>query len=451
MPDHSWILPNNLELIDMDLPILSVVGLGKLGAPMAAVFACAGYQVYCTDKNARLVDLLSSGEAPCEETDLATYIERAGHRLLPKLHTREAVLGSDVTFVIVPTPTDSDGGFSNEYLKAALKEVGQALFGKSAYHLVVITSTVVPGAIDSELLRVLEDASAKKVGQQIGLCYSPEFIALGSVIRDMENPDLVLIGQSDSVAGNMLQSVYERVCQNQPAYKRMNFVNAELAKIAINTFVTTKISYANMLSALCDKLPGADVDVVSDTLGADSRIGHKYLKGGTAYGGPCFPRDNKAFAAIADKLGVTAHIAQSTDATNRDQTQRLVKRMEAFADRPTTVSILGLSYKPDTTVVEESAGVMLAKALVKGGYTVTAHDPVVTQEVTGLCIEASNNIYDVLQAAEVIFIMTPWNEYTHLPKLLENCKRSIIIVDPWRIFSGIDFCTNITYVALGRG
>ena len=124
------------------------------------------------------------------------------------------------------------------------------------------------------------------MGPDLGLCYNPEFIALGSVVRDMLQPDMILIGESDAKAGDVLESIYARSCDNTPVIRRMNFVNAELAKISVNTFVTTKISYANMLADICDRLPGADVDVVTQAVGTDSRIGAKYLKGATGYGGP---------------------------------------------------------------------------------------------------------------------------------------------------------------------
>ena len=176
--------------------------------------------------------------------------------------------------------------------------IGEALRTKSGYHLVVVTSTVMPGSTGGELQKALEHASGRKVGPELGLCYNPEFIALGSVVRDMLHPDLILIGESDAKAGQMLAELYMRSTNNSPPIYRMNFVNAELSKISINTYVTTKISYANMLAELCDHLDGADAEVVAKTIGDDSRIGRKYLTGAIGYGGPCFPRDNRAFAAL---------------------------------------------------------------------------------------------------------------------------------------------------------
>src|SRR5262249_2828965 len=156
------------------------------------------------------------------------------------------------------------------------------------------TSTVMPGSTGGEIQAELERASGRKIGPDLGLAYNPEFIALGTVVRDMLRPDFILIGESDKQTGDLLEAIYERSCDNDPAIRRMSFVNAELTKISVNTYVTTKISYANMLAEMCDRLPGADVDVVSAAVGSDSRIGSKYIKGAIGYGGPCFPRDNKA-------------------------------------------------------------------------------------------------------------------------------------------------------------
>ena len=225
--------------------------------------------------------------------------------------------------MIVPTPSDSTGFFSNRFVLQAMESLGKALRNKTGYHMVVITSTVMPGTTGSEIKAALEAASGRKVGPDLGLCYNPEFIALGSVVRDMLYPNSILIGESDAKAGDMLQTIYLQMCENKPPVQRMNFINAELTKISVNTYVTTKISYANMLADICDRLPGADVDAVTKALGADTRIGPKYLKGAMGYGGPCFPRDNVAFAALARKIGARADVAEATDRINNYQVDRL--------------------------------------------------------------------------------------------------------------------------------
>src|SRR5207253_5277639 len=143
------------------------------------------------------------------------------------------------------------------------------------------------------------------------------FIALGTVIRDFYHPDFLLIGESDPRSGELLSALYKHVCKNSPAIARMNFINAEITKLAVNTYITTKISYANMIARLCEKLPEADANVVTNALGLDTRIGPRYLRGTVSYGGPCFPRDNRALAALAARAGAPSGLPEATDAFNR--------------------------------------------------------------------------------------------------------------------------------------
>src|SRR5262245_36220897 len=342
---------------------LSVVGLGKLGSPMAAVFATRGFEVIGLDLHQPFVDALNAGRAPVDEPRLQACIDEAGPRLRATHRYEEAVAKSDVSFVIVPTPSGADHFFTNRYVIDAVRAIGEVLKHKESKHLVVVTSTVMPGSTGGAIREALEASSGLVVGRDVGLCYSPEFIALGSVVHDLLHPDMVLIGESDAESGDRLERIYRVSTLSNPSVQRMNFVNAEICKIAVNTFVTTKISYANMLADLCDQLDGADVDAISSALGADSRIGAKYLKGGVAYGGPCFPRDNKAFAALARSVGARCDIAEATDRINDHQVQRLMGAIAAVAARGARVAVLGLSYKLNTTVTEESQGMALARLL----------------------------------------------------------------------------------------
>src|SRR3954471_4081624 len=347
---------------------ISVIGLGKLGAPLAAVLASKGFPVVGTDLNGAFVDAINAGRAPVDEPRLQELIDDNRERLHATADAAAAVAETDVTFVIVPTPSDEDGRFTNRYIVDAMEAVGAGIRRKSSYHLVVITSTVMPGSTGGEIRAALEAHSGRLVGATLGLCYNPEFIALGSVVRDMLSPDMILIGESDVRAGEILERIYQQSCDNKPVIRRMNFVNAELTKISVNTYVTTKISYANMLADICDRIPSADVDVVTQAVGSDSRIGGKYLRGAIGYGGPCFPRDNVAFAALARSLGAHAELAEATDSINQYQVERVTGAVLSRLPHGGTVGILGLSYKPDTSVVEQSQGVALAARLLADGH-----------------------------------------------------------------------------------
>ena len=185
-----------------------------------------------------------------------------------------------MSVVIVPTPSGADGTFSTEFVLDACDSIGAGIAEKGSYHLVVLASTVMPGSTEGEIRSRLESVSGKTCGADFGLCYAPSFVALGSVVQDFLNPDYVLIGESDVKSGDLLEDLYKRVCQNDPPVVRMNFVNAELTKLATNTFVSTKITFGNMLAQFCESLPGANVDIVTNALGQDSRIGSTYLNGG---------------------------------------------------------------------------------------------------------------------------------------------------------------------------
>lgn len=433
---------------------ISVIGLGKLGAPLAAVFASKGFSVVGTDLNRTFVDAINRGEAPVDEPRLQELIERNQDRLTATMDAVAAVAESEATFVIVPTPSDAAGVFSNRFLLAAVETVGAGVRRKSGYHLVVITSTVMPGSTGGEIRAALEAHSGRTVGSTLGLCYNPEFIALGSVVRDMLSPDMILIGESDPRAGELLERIYEQSCDNKPAIRRMNFVNAELTKISVNTFVTTKISYANMLADICDRIPEADVDVVTQAVGSDSRIGGKYLRGAIGYGGPCFPRDNVAFGALARSLGARAELAEATDSVNRYQVERLVGAVQSHVRGSGPIGILGLAYKPETSVVEESQGLALAARLASEGYDVVAYDPKAMPTAAAVlpgAWTAATSAEDCIRRAALVVVMTPWPEFRAVPVAAFTRADPLTIIDCWRLFAHEEIGGIANLVYLGQG
>ncbi|MGH9961145.1 MAG: nucleotide sugar dehydrogenase, partial [Pyrinomonadaceae bacterium] len=243
---------------------VSVIGLGKLGATMAACLASRGFNVIGVDVSQKAVDALNAGRAPAQETGLAELIGKNQERIRATLSHEDAILNSDLGFIVVPTPSDKRGAFSLQYAAYAFEAIGKALAKRDSYYTVVLTSTVLPGSTRHGLLPILGKFSAKECGKDFGLCYSPEFVALGTVIRDYLSPDFYLVGEFDERSGAALESVNCRVALNDALSKRMSIENAELAKLALNSYVTLKISYANMLADLCEHIPGGDVDVVSD-------------------------------------------------------------------------------------------------------------------------------------------------------------------------------------------
>lgn len=341
------------------------------------------------------------------------------------------------------------------YALPTCESIGNALRHKSQYHLVVMTSTVMPGSTGGEIQATLERASGKRCGVDFGLCYSPEFIALGTVIRDFYYPDFLLIGEGDERAGAALADIYSRVCKNSPGVARMNFINAEITKLAVNTYITTKISYANMLARLCEKLPGADVNVVTDALGLDTRIGPKYLKGAVSYGGPCFPRDNRALAALAARVGASSGLAEATDRFNRAQIKSVGEIVKGHHSPGDSIAILGLTYKPNTDVVEEAFGLLLAQELLQANLPVIVYDPSAdSARVLASCknVRFASSAAECIASSGIVVLATPWQEFRDLaPSSWTRPGAPRTVIDCWRCLSHLRNVAGLRYVCLGQG
>jgi UDPglucose 6-dehydrogenase len=422
---------------------------------MAAVMAHKGHTVVGVDLNPATVAAVNEGRAPVNEPGLQDMIHLNHERLSATLDYEEAILSTEVTFIIVPTPSDPDGRFTMRYVLAAAEKIGAALRKKKDWHLVVLSSTVMPGSTGGVMLPALERYSGKRCGPDFGLCYNPEFIALGTVIRDVLNPDMILIGESDARSGDILEEFYGGVCESGPRIRRMNYVNAELTKLSVNTFVTTKISYANMLAQVCETIPGADVDVVTTAIGCDTRIGQKYLKGALGYGGPCFPRDNIAFSAVARANGVPALLAEATDQLNKRQVPRLTELILSHLPEGGTAAIMGLSYKPNTEVIEESQGLALAKFVAEQGVRLVVYDPEAMPNAKAILpagVVYASSVAECACQADVLAITTPWAEFRSLEPA--HLKRSVpppVVLDCWRLLSRKAFQDSATYLTLGWG
>jgi UDPglucose 6-dehydrogenase len=353
---------------------ISVVGLGKLGSCIAATFAERGFEVLGVDIDAEKVRRINEGLPPVEEPLLAKTIKAARQRLRATQDHHEAV-ATHLSFFIPPSSSLPDGSFTNEFLLRAMQPIAAAIREKGKRgHLFVCNSTTTPGAVDSVLKPMLERETGGVCGRDFGLCYNPEFIALGNVVNGLLEPDMVLIGESDPASGAALEKVYKKYNRNKPYIARMSIVSAELAKISLNSYITMKISFTNQLRIIADRFPGADIHAILNAIGSDSRIGRKYLRAGVSYGGPCFPRDNRLLAYSARQKGVEAPLAEASDRVNQQANVDLFEKARAMVAPAETTAVLGLSYKPDTYITEESAGLALAQQLKRGGYRVVVHD-----------------------------------------------------------------------------
>lgn len=399
---------------------VSVIGLGKLGLPMAAFYASKGHNVVGLDVSEEMIRRLCLGECPIDETDLEPLLSRQHINFTTSFAD---VTDSEIVFIIVPTPSLPNGRFSNEYIL-------NVLLCLDAYEgLVVITSTVMPGSCEREFKSLLPKAK---------LTYNPEFIALGSVLRNLEHPDAILIGEDNEEAGDKLES-FHRTLYDVPIC-RMSLWNAELAKISLNVFITTKISLANTVAEVCERIPKGNVEDIVHFLGLDSRIGPKFMVSGLGFGGPCFPRDNEAFISFAEELKTNHQLQSATDEFNDMHYRDIAARAHELC-KGDTVSILGLTYKPFTSVVEESRALRVAEMLGKY-FKVKVYDPQgipnAKKELSG--VEYCDSVSECLKDSDLCIIATPWPEFADLD------LKGMTVLDCWRILKDTK---GVNYHAVG--
>ncbi len=397
---------------------VSVCGLGKLGACMAATFAARGFDVVGIDIDQEKIDKIDAGLPPVEEPLLAETIAQGRQRLRATRDPAEAVQ-TDASFFIPPSPSLPDGSFSNEYLLKAMQPIAAAVRAADKKgHIFVCSSTTTPSAIDTVLIPMLEKETGWCCGEEFHVCYNPEFIALGNVITGLLEPDLVLIGESDQASGAVLEQVYRNYTRNNAPVFRMSIISAELTKISLNSYITMKISFTNQLRLIAQQFPRADINVILQAIGSDSRIGHKYLRPGLSYGGPCFPRDNRLVAYAARQVGLEAPLAEASDKINELTKANLLDKVRASAPAGSTVLILGMSYKPDTYIVEESAGLYLAQNLKRSGYRVLVHDfaatPANSPALYEFQILADLGELPARTDIQLALVCCPWPQYSQL-------------------------------------
>ncbi|HTL56891.1 MAG TPA: nucleotide sugar dehydrogenase [Candidatus Limnocylindrales bacterium] len=411
---------------------LSVFGMGKLGACMAATMAQRGFEVLGVDINPEAVRKINAGKPPVDEPRLAKTMAAAKGRFRATTNAVEAV-ETDATFVIVPSPSLPDGSFSNEFLMRALQPVAQAVKdARKKNHLFVVSSTTTPGACRKVLIPMLEQQIGGTCGRNFGFCYNPEFIALGNVIRGLLEPDLVLVGESDRRSGDLLEEFYHTYNTNQPTIARMSITSAELTKISVNSYITAKISFTNQLRMIAEQYSDTDIHAILEAIGSDSRIGKKYLRAGLSYGGPCFPRDNRLIAYAAKQVGLSAPLAEATDRVNEMAKDRLAQQAMACVEPGDTVAVLGMAYRPDTYIVEESAGLHIAQALQRKGCRVVVHDYAATPQNSPSLLEF-NWLEDAgslkkEKRVKAVLICCPWAGYRKL-----EMPAQARVFDPWGV------------------
>jgi len=420
----------------MTTTAVSVVGLGKLGLCLATCFAYKGIRTIGVDVQENIVTAINSGVTPLVEPRMEELVASLGGSMLTAtLDHGEAIEKTDITFILTATPSNPDGTFSNAHVVAALTSLARA-FGRSekGFHTFVISSTVVPESINNLFIPLLERESGRRLHDDFDVCFDPDFVALGNVVNDFLNPDLVIIGESRPGAGEQIEAIHRRMCENSPNIARMSLVSAEVAKVSLNAYITVKISFANTLANICEKIPSADLDAITAAIGHDKRISSHYFRGGLSFGGNCFPRDTRAFKAIASRYGIEPEIINAVERVNAYQDRHLAERVAAEVDRlgNPMVSILGLSFKPKTPVITDSPAMKLIAALLLRKISVIVFDPLAmdaVRTVFGERISYAESAESCVKSSDLVVVTTQCPEYRNA---LEAQGAGRTIFDCWR-------------------
>jgi len=429
---------------------ISVFGLGKVGLTLSACLSSVGNVVLGVDVDEGLVNALGGGDFyTCEPGVLERLAQAGAAHFTATTDATRAIRETDLSFIIVPTPSNVLGGFSLRYVLAVCTQIGTLLKNKNGGHTVAVVSTMLPGSSELRVIPCLEKASGRKVGDTLGYAYNPSFIALGEIVAGIERPDYLLIGESGSRSGDLILNAHRTIMRNAAPIARMSPVEAEITKIASNTHETMRVSFANMLLSACSEVPGANVDRITEALA--HRMGRRFFKGAVPYGGPCWPRDNKALAAFMEAIHTPSRLPRAVDLFNDDHGQYVLRKILSVARVGVRVGILGLAYKPGTPAVDRSFGVDVALWLVKEGRSVIGWDPLAmaeTRKLIGDRIGYASSLQDCLQRSDVVVIVNPLREVNAIdwPAFPETT-----VIDCWRCLPANAADQIEHYVPLGKG
>lgn len=338
---------------------ISVVGIGKLGLCFSLTLEKAGYDVVGVDINQDYVDALNNKSFESSEPNVDRFLGSSVN-FVATTSLKKAVDHADMIFVVVATPSLQNGRYDHSQIDSLIENLKSLGKQQNEKHFVICCTTM-PGYCDS----IKEELNT--LGYTIS--YNPEFIAQGTILKNQAYPDMVLIGEGSESAGDLLQQIYENHTANTPRICRMSPLEAEITKISLNCFLTTKIAYANMIGDIVISA-GGDPKSVLSAIGEDSRIGPKYLGYGYGYGGPCFPRDNRALAIYARDLGVDALISIASDESNEDHLHFQVKQFIENNDKEKEVVFEYVTYKPESTLLVESQQLAFAVEIAKSGFKI---------------------------------------------------------------------------------
>ncbi|MFZ1075861.1 MAG: UDP-glucose/GDP-mannose dehydrogenase family protein [Nitrosotalea sp.] len=436
---------------------ISVIGCGYVGLSLSVVCAKRGIVVYGVDNDIKKIDNLKRGIPPFYEPNLKRDLKDARKNLIFTTDLAKAVLNSTIIFVTVGTPQNSNGEINLTYINEACKQIGSALIKSNEEKIIVIKSTVVPGTTNS-LSSIVESNSMSKMGKSIFIATNPEFLREGRSIYDTENPHLIVIGSKFEKARKILTSFYKDLYKKKiPKIIYCNESTAEVIKYSNNAFLATKISFINSIANLCQKIPGADINLVAEAIGEDKRIGKEFLNAGPGFGGSCLPKDVSAFLSYGEKIGVPLSVLSAVNEVNENQSKEIIEFAKDILQtiKNKKISILGLAFKKDTDDIRNAVSLKVIEHLLRLGAKIVVHDPMAiikVRDIFGQKISYANSIRDCLHNSDLSIILTEWDEYKNLkPVDFLKSMRKPNVIDARRIFEPDEFKKDLNFHAIGLG
>ncbi|TWR28848.1 UDP-glucose/GDP-mannose dehydrogenase family protein [Mucilaginibacter pallidiroseus] len=413
---------------------IAVIGTGYVGLVTGTCLAETGNDVTCVDINQQKVDMLREGQSPIYEPGLQTLLHRniAEHRLHFTTNLAEAVSEATIIFLALPTPPGGDGAADLSYVLGASRDIALTI---SSYKVIVTKSTVPVGTADK-----VKAIFKQYTDVEVAVVSNPEFLREGVAIEDFMKPDRIVIGTTDETAKGLLNELYAPYVRQGNPIVFMDERSSELTKYAANSFLATKISFMNEVANLCEKV-GADVDMIRLGIGADERIGKRFLFSGIGYGGSCFPKDVQALARSASENDYEFKILNAVMDVNALQKSVLVSKIKAFyGDDLTgkTFALWGLAFKPETDDIREAPALQVIDELLSSGAKVNVYDPEAmknVEQLLGATITYAENQYDALNGADALLILTEWSVFRNPDFIkMSNLLGSKVIFDGRNLF-----------------
>ncbi|MBR6016119.1 MAG: UDP-glucose/GDP-mannose dehydrogenase family protein [Prevotella sp.] len=436
---------------------IAIVGTGYVGLVSGACFADTGANVTCVDVDAAKIERLKKGEIPIYEPGLDELVLKnvnAG-RLKFTTSLAEILNEQEIVFSAVGTPPDEDGSADLKYVLQVAETIGQNL---DKYMVVVTKSTVPVGTaqkVHDTIQRELDKRGSKV---EFDVASNPEFLKEGNAIKDFMSPDRVVVGVESERAKKLLSRLYKPFMMNNFRVIFMDVPSAEMTKYAANSMLATRISFMNDIANLCE-LVGADVNMVRQGIGSDTRIGRKFLFPGCGYGGSCFPKDVKALIKTADQNGYSMEVLKAVEAVNERQKSLLFRKLQAAFEGESlqgkTVALWGLSFKPETDDMRESTALVMIDLLLKAGCRVRAYDPVAMDECRrriGDQVEYCRDMYDCVLDADALLLLTEWKEF-RLPswEVVGKAMKHRLVIDGRNIFDSAELAeAGFEYHCIGK-